>query len=234
MPDEYVLRARVCPVIIVGIPLFALLLTDIIFGAELKNLAALSLIGLAVITLLAQIGRSRGKRIERELYRSWKGKPTTVMLRHSDSTIDQTTKKRLHSLLKEKIQDIQLPDAKEERSNPQKADEIYDSAISWLRSNTQDRAKFPRLFEENVSYGFRRNLLGLKPIGVFLAVVIIIVESIRDTPLSLPKIATFLAQPSVIASFVVIGVLLFIVKEEWVKEAAYLYARELFRSLEAI
>lgn len=41
----------------------------------------------------------------------------------------------------------------------------------FLREQTRDPKMFPIVYEENVNYGFRRNLLGLKPTGAAIAVV---------------------------------------------------------------
>jgi hypothetical protein len=40
-----------------------------------------------------------------------------------------------------------------------------------LRENTRDSEAFKFLFNENISYGYYRNLLGLKPIGIPLNLV---------------------------------------------------------------
>lgn len=40
---------------------------------------------------------------------------------------------------------------------------FYDRCANWTRDSTRDSEL---LFEDNVSYGFRRNLLGLKPFGL--------------------------------------------------------------------
>ena len=43
----------------------------------------------------------------------------------------------------------------------------------WLRQNTRDTKKFPILFTENVTYGFRRNLLGVKWLALVLNVLVV-------------------------------------------------------------
>ncbi|MBW4473970.1 MAG: hypothetical protein KME45_26890 [Stenomitos rutilans HA7619-LM2] len=234
LPDVYVLRARVAPVMIVGIPILALFINGLITGAELKNLAVIGIVGVAVITLFAQLGRDLGKKIEQALYKEWGGKPTTLMLRHSDNRIDTTTKTRLHNRLSEKVPDLHLPNPDEESNNPQDADLIYNSAVLWLRSNTQDNNKFLRLHEENISYGFRRNLMGLKPLGLFLAFSVIGIKIAIDRPFMLEKIGNFVLQPSIIASILSILFLGLVVTKSWVKYAAESYAFALFNAAESV
>jgi hypothetical protein len=63
--------------------------------------------------LLAQIGCDQGKMKEPRLYERWGGKPTTQLLRHRDSTIDENTKGRYYSKLAKLIPGIEMP--REER-----------------------------------------------------------------------------------------------------------------------
>lgn len=234
LPDAYVLRARVGPVIVLGIPILALFINSLITGAELKNLAVIGVVGVAILTLAAQFGRSLGKKLEETLYSEWGGKPTTVLLRHRDNQIDSTTKARLHSRLGTKVSNLQLPSIVEENNDPQQADVIYNSAVLWLRSNTQDNSKYPRLHEENIIYGFRRNLLGLKPLGLILSLSLIGIKVAIDRPFSWDKLGVFALQPSVIASVLLIAFFSFIVTRDWVKDAAYSYAFALFNAAETV
>jgi hypothetical protein len=51
-------------------------------------------------------------------------------------------------------------------------------ASDWLRDHTRDRKKFNILFDELVTYGFRRNLLGLKPTSLIMNAVVVAVSSL--------------------------------------------------------
>jgi hypothetical protein len=47
--------------------------------------------------------------------------------------------------------------------------EAYEAGARWLREHTRDTARFALLFKENINYGFQRNALGLRWIGLALA-----------------------------------------------------------------
>jgi hypothetical protein len=47
----------------------------------------------------------------------------------------------------------------------------FRSAVDWLLEHTRPSAKASMLHNENIAYGFRRNLLGLKPVAIALLVV---------------------------------------------------------------
>jgi hypothetical protein len=58
------------------------------------------------------------------------------------------------------------PTADDELHDPAGADDFYAGAGFWLRDQTRNVKIFNILFDDLVSYGFRRNLLGLKYIAV--------------------------------------------------------------------
>ena len=77
LPDAYVLRARIAPVTLAALPVIVVFLADLVWLDDLGELTFAGILGLAVLTLLAQLGRDRGKRLEPDLFRSWGGPPTT-------------------------------------------------------------------------------------------------------------------------------------------------------------
>lgn len=63
----------------------------------------------------------------------------------------------------EEISAVKLPGKVKERNNPEGADEEYISAIEKVIPKARDeKDKYPLVHQENISYGFRRNLLALK------------------------------------------------------------------------
>jgi hypothetical protein len=121
-----------------------------------------------MFALVSQIGRDRGKLKEEWLYQKWGGKPTTVMMRHRDSPLDPVVLARLHEALAVAT-GLPAPSKRKEAGNSEDADKVYEEYTRYLRDSTRDKEKFPRVFDELVNYGFRRNLWGLKPLGLVLA-----------------------------------------------------------------
>src|SRR5262249_33516371 len=122
-----------------------------------------------LMLLLAQVARDRGKRLEQHLYDGWGGKPSVVLLRQHDSRVDEHTKRRYREFLRGQLPQLTFPTAQEERTDPEAADKTYQSVTAWLLTQTRDTKRFSILFRENISFGFRRNLWGLKPIGLAVA-----------------------------------------------------------------
>jgi len=167
--DPYGRQARLYPALIVILPIALLIGTW--FPALWSTWAALVSLAssFGLILLLSQVARDRGKQREPELYRAWGGKPSVAALRHCDPRIDDHTKARYRAFLKGQLPHLALPTAEEERADPEGADRAYESVTAWLLTQTRDTKTFSILFRENISYGFRRNLWGLKPLGVTIA-----------------------------------------------------------------
>ncbi|MDL5047290.1 hypothetical protein QQ054_14825 [Oscillatoria amoena NRMC-F 0135] len=115
----------------------------------------------------------------------------------------------------------------------ERADDIYASCADWLRERTRDREKFPLVFKELTNYGYCRNLLGLKPIGLTLALLGISFGVLRFAGWvqvgSLP-----LTGMSCAVSLVMLLVWLMLVRPEWVRVPAFAYAAALLASLQTI
>lgn len=123
-----------------------------------------------LLYLFASIARSRGKSVEERLLRDWGGWPTTTLLRHRDPTLDRFTTARYHARLQALCPNLRFPSPEEEAQWPAEADAIYRSATKRLIEMRRG-PEFRMLHAENASYGFRRNMLGLKPMAVLIAIV---------------------------------------------------------------
>lgn len=172
--DAYSLKARFFPALLALIPTLAALAILISWSKfGLTNLIVTVAIPVLVYAA-ADIARRLGKSIEEQIYKQSGGKPSVTMLRYSDDTFDAAAKAHYCAFLSSKINQPP-PTEKRERDDPEVADAFYDRAGAWLRENTRSATKFPVLFNENITYGFRRNLLGLKwpALGLNLAIVML-------------------------------------------------------------
>lgn len=193
-------------------------------------------------TLLAALARALGKRLEDRLIAAWDGWRTTVLLRHRDHTIDPYTKRRYHEGLNAVCTGFVLPDRDDEARNPEDADARYRSATRRLIELRRD-SKYQMLHKENALYGFRRNLLGLKPVAITTILLMMGVtvlawlhgapSALRNTKALLDDASTRWSVYAVTAANLVY--LLFwalIVRPAFVRQAADEYAAALFRTLE--
>lgn len=170
--DAYSIRARLFPAIIAAAPALAALALLISWKTlGLSNVIA-SLGTLVLLFAIADFSRARGRAIEAKLYEKHGGIPSIIMFRRNDETIDTGSKDRYREFLSGKLK-VATPSLEEESTSQAAADAFYVQCGVWLRQNTRDTKQFPILFGENVTYGFRRNLLGVKMLALWLNVIVV-------------------------------------------------------------
>jgi hypothetical protein len=168
--DPYDRQARLCPALLCLLPLLALV--ALLYAPNVSALTGVVTLAVSCggLFLMTNICREMGKRLEHRLYGEWGGKPTTQLLRHGGGTLDSVTKRRYHAFLAAKI-NTTFPDAEQEKSDPAKGDEAYQSGARWLLDHTRpEGGKCDLLFRDNAAYGFRRNALGARPLGITIAI----------------------------------------------------------------
>lgn len=233
--DKYTFQARLLPSLLAFLPLaFAVMVWFPGQEATWKILGVI-LVSSGGATLLSNFGRDLGARKQTELFQMWGGVPTTRLMSHRLTKFDAVTLKRYHAKLKNLIPDLQIPDSAEEMKNPSHAEQTYDSCAAFLRERTRDHKTFALVFAENINFGFRRNLLGWKPVGITAA-------SVGLTSCVVFAATHFRGEQSVVLFGVAGGVIsatllvlwLFVIGPEWVRFAADAYAERLVRSLDAL
>jgi hypothetical protein len=172
--DSYTRQARVYPALLAALPGLALAAVMVSW----KDLGISHLIATVAAGFLlyafGDLTRRLGKRHEDAIYAELGGKPSTTMLRHVDHTFSEATKAQWLKFLAGKIGGPP-PTADEEGANPTTADAYYERCGNWLRENTRDRKRFNLIFKELVTYGFRRNLFGLKWLGLLLNLLVVVI-----------------------------------------------------------
>ena len=126
-----------------------------------------------------------------------------------------------------------MPDEAAETGDPVEADEAYAVATGALRERTRDKATFPLVFEENITYGFRRNAYACRTAAVTICV-LTAVGTVLLARLSLVPLG-WKQQTALVAFDLLAAVGWF----RWcttdaVRRAAEAYARQLFASLETL
>jgi hypothetical protein len=235
--DRYSLRARLAPVLIVLSPLGALAATFV--NWQSWSAASSALVGVLATfgpaTLLTEFGRDRGKEKQQKLFELWGGKPSTVMLRHTSKSLNALTLARYHERLRQLLPDLLVPSAEQEMQNPTAADTVYESCADYLRTRTKDTTRYERLFSQNVSFGYRRNLWAMKPFALVL-LLICLLASLSVIGFSLYSgqskpfgwLCSALIDGSLLAAWVRI------VRPEWVRVPADEYARQLLSACEEL
>lgn len=229
--DKYSRRARLRPVLIALLPVALPLAAGMPSLPRAHWLWALLLC--SGLPLCAdQLGRSRGKRIEQELFRSWGGKPTVQLLRWRGP--GDPSRRAFFRAAVQRITGppLHLPTEEEERADPEAADRVYDTVGMVLRSRARGLPGSELVVEQNCEYGFRRNALGLRPYALVTAVL-----GLSLTVAWLFTPAGYLGRPAMpllaVLAVVQAGLVAFwalLVRPLWVESAAWLYAERLLET----
>lgn len=173
--DQYSRRARVFPVYLTILPFVLVLFSVLPEGLTFPLGGAAAIVFVPISFFFAQAGADFGKRLEGDLWRKWGGPPTTLFLRNSNLEFNEVTRHRIHENLRNL--GLHVPSKDDELKDPFAADKHFESCTEELIRRTRNTRRFPLVFSNLTAYGFRRNLLGLKPIGVLLTCVGIVFVS---------------------------------------------------------
>lgn len=227
MPDRYTMSARVMPALIVLVPI----------GAVLAGLALgkpLTFVGLplaaALSFLLGDIVRGAGRRAQDSLWEEWGGPPTTQRLRWRGSS-DTDATAQLHRDVSAAT-DIDLPTQEAETSDPAAADKRYERAVRRLIDLVAaNPVQHPHVQHELTTYGFRRNLYGVKPAGIATCILGLAsaaaIAIVRDGDLDAQLVP---AAIPILSSIGLLAIWLLVVRPRWVRAAADDYADRLLRA----
>lgn len=231
--DTYSLKARVFPAIIAGLPTLALLFIIVPWDHLGISQAVAALMGFILIFAFADMARHRGKNIQVKL----RSGETPEQWHRENTDIPETSKKLFRAYMAAQLKH-EAPTAAEENITPNKANDFYRAANAWLRDRTRDTQEFSMLFGENITYGFRRNLLGLKYIAIICN---ILVMGLSLGILYYPP-AYFQALPRLDEKLAIIMAAVFFhtmymiiaVNKKAVLEASRTYGRQLILSCETL
>jgi hypothetical protein len=233
--DGYERKARlypalwlISPVIVTGVALLT---------AKFNMLQSLAggVVGCGGAFLLTQLARDAGKKHEASLFAKWGGLPSVTIFRHRDSRLDSITKARYHKKLAALVKEVKAPTPEQEHADPAAADAVYTAWSNYLRVNTRDTKKFALLFQENVAYGCRRNLWGLRALGITVSILSLGVCGVR-LYLVHSKNGEIDEVVAGAAAFAALMLLLWLFRftGDWVRVPADAYAERLAESVETL
>ena len=159
--DEYELKARVAPGLIMVLPVLLVALYIAPILSSLPIFAASGICTVVLIYALGHLARARGEAIEPALWASWGGPPSTRFLRHRDVAFATELKTAIRKALEHKFS-IRLLSAAEERMEPGRAEGAIADAFRQVRQYLRQRDSAGLWHKHNIEYGYSRNLLGCR------------------------------------------------------------------------
>jgi len=240
--DHYVINARLKPAFFVVMPFAITTLAWCPQAQQVGGVILTFLITFGVMAFLSNLVSNKGNQLQARLFQEWGGAPTTLLLRHRDTTLDIYTTQRYHRWIAARVPGLTFPSADVETDDPHCADSVYQSATNYLREYTRDKAKYPMVYHDNVAYGFARNLLATRSYGVCVALISIVLngvflyfsyagQSVREFVSDNTGMVLF-GVGAAGASVILLLVFLFSLNETYVRERAVRYAKSLLATCE--
>jgi hypothetical protein len=224
--DSYERRAHLGPAVLAAAPAIVLCVSLL---PSLESVGAiLAFLFSAVLVIICTAIRGLGRNLEAGLWSAWGGAPTTQLLRWRGKA-SATEQTRRHKLL-QGIVGEPLPTWADEEANPEESDARYKTATTALRQLTREGPEFELVRRQNADYGMRRNCLGLRPIALAVASIVLTLSVILF--ITHGEVWHFWLPAS--ASAVALAVWWFFVNGEWVRSAADLYAVRLMETIETL
>lgn len=231
--DTYTVRARIIPSLLAGLPSLALPFVLVPWNRlGLSNLIV-TIMSFVLLYAFADLSRRSGYRVERRL-----GTRSTPELWHrSNKELPNSTKDLYRPFVAAALKRA-APTEAEELQQPEVANDFYRGVGDWLRDETRDTKKFHLQFGELITYGFRRNLRGLKPIAIVMNMVVAAVcgAILYYMPAYFVTVPNIQEKLYVVLLVVVVHTLylLFAVDDKGVREASIAYGKQQILSCGAL
>lgn len=166
--DEYEIRARIFPAILIVSPLIFPLVPIINkFGLKASDTIYVFVVFCAFIYLISLLIRFRSKRKEGKNWLDWGDAPSTLLLLNSDTVIGSTTKKVLREKILSDFKIEIIPDSENEKK-------LIAEAFFLVKSLLREDKL---LYKHNCEYGFLRNLTGNYYYWLITSIVSVIIST---------------------------------------------------------
>ena len=224
--DRYDRIARLNPALLTVLP--ALLFVFVWFPAVWTQLGAIAafIVTCGTLFALTRLARKAGQSVERKMGDQIGRLHTASLLSLADDRLSKTMKARCRSYI-EKHGQIVLPSLVDEADDPKTAQDDRLLAVRWLLEHTRPQSEASLLLNENISYGFARNLLGLKPLGIAVTSAVTIGSAFFLRDLEVGATAFVLGAILCGTSFFGFLMWLFLVTKNSVIHASQVYAEKI-------
>lgn len=229
LTNPYDRRAKLYPMVLTLLPVALGITAWSPSSYQIEGVLGSAVILLALASLLTQLARDQGKRREPELFRLWGGRPSDRLFSYAAGGLAPATLARRHQTLTLLDPALTFPKSvAEEIASPTESAAACAAATELLIARTRSRTDFPLLFQENVNYGYRRNLWGMKPAGIVLAILGMIASAVRvGVDIWNDSTPTATAWAGLALSTALLAIWWLRVNASWVKIPADGYARQL-------
>jgi hypothetical protein len=231
--EHYAIHARFMPVFVV---LFPLVLTILAWYPEAKTVlggAMTLLISFGVMSFLSIYVSNVGNDLQEKYFKDWGGAPSTLLLLPNNNELDRYTKQRYFKWLNIKCSGLELPESLDAQVESEDLYEKIRSAGNFMREYTRDRKRHSQVYNDNVAYGFARNITSIKKAGFIISLISLISNGLFlyfFTPFDSIHAVNYFGFIALFTSAAGLTIHSLVLNEKFVKRRGYRYARTLFEA----
>ena len=226
--DAYNLRARTSVVLIYAIPYVFDILAFCGKGISAVEGAVLTVMVFVTVQCTLHLCRPNHQMFNKNY---------AAELLMPDSVIPKTTLKRYYRKITSLEPEFSAFGNMDENNTQEKiTTDLCESVVTWLRAKTHDNKVFRLVYEENINYGFMRNMFNFKRIGIiFNCIVLAFLTIIFFTPLiENYKPTHFMLALEIAAHVMEIIYLIAAITRKKVEVSAKRYAKALIETIDLI
>src|SRR5690554_1156424 len=231
--EHYAIHARFMPVFVI---LFPLVLTVLAWYPQAKTIlggAMTLLISFGVMSFLSIYISNLGNDLQDRYFKSWGGAPSTLLLLPSNKELDRYTKQRYFIWLNRKCGGLDFPETLDAQVESEELYEKIRSAGNYMREYTRDRKVYSQVYNDNVAYGFARNIVAIKKMGLVLSSISLVSSGLFlyfFTKIDLHYTINYMGVIALFSSAICLLILAVVLNEKFLKRRGYRYARTLFET----
>tara|TARA_B100000780_G_C21067473_1_gene429339 strand:+ start:485 stop:1216 length:732 start_codon:yes stop_codon:yes gene_type:complete len=231
--DHYAIHARFMPVFVVIFPLVPTILAWYPQAKTILGGAMTLLISFGVMSFLSIYVSNLGNDLQDKYFKSWGGAPSTLLLLPGNKVLDRYTKQRYFKWLNSKCSGLGLPESIDNQSDTEELYEKVRSAGNFMREYTRDRKKYSQVYNDNVAYGFARNITSIKKAGFIISLISLISNGLFlyfFTTFDSIHAVNYLGVIALLTCAISLSIHGLVLNEKFVKRRGYRYARTLFEA----
>jgi len=166
--DSYDIKACYAPALLVSLPIIITFWTCFPKEVEAISKFLSSVLSMVILYALSVVVRALGLKIEPELWKSWGGAPSTIIISWSDNRLGNGLKAKIHQRVHFRL-GLPMPSKEEEAADPSKAHDLIGQAFSRVKGLLRKKDKAGLWSVANAEYGFARNLYGSRSFWLIIS-----------------------------------------------------------------
>ena len=226
--EHYAIHARFMPVFVVLFPLVLVVLAWYPLAKTILGGAMTLFISFGIMSFLSIYISNLGNDSQDKYFKKWGGAPTTLLLLPNNKELDRYTKQRYFKWLNRKCSGLDLPETLDAQVESEELYEKIRSAGNYMREYTRDRKKYSQIYNDNVAYGFARNIVAIKKAGLIIASISLISNGLFLyflTKIDSPHTINSMGVIALFASAICLLIHSIVLNEKFVKRRGNRYAR---------